>query len=351
MFFRLIYTIIDFHISFSENSPLFFSYTDTHEVNIEIRHPTREEYSSTDKKVVICIASLQINTRPKILGIFESLKNNQLPEGSSIPDSSDLNSQYIDIKGRVKKNFAIPLGFLPQNFRDFSDGIFNELSESIRRAVLTIRWRYNVPDQPHNPFAELSREWSFDDKKWHPMPVSWHVSVTDYSYVPQSKVDRTEIERLMNAEVNEPLGHELFREAWKQFHVNPRSSLVIGIASAETGFKNLVAELVPNAAWLISEIQSPPLKRMVNEYLPLLPIKNRIGEKGIYYPKKPLEIIEKGIFQRNSIVHGKQITIDRNGLHNLLLTIQDFLWVLDFYRGNNWAIEYIDKSLKEEWDD
>jgi len=44
----------------------------------------------------------------------------------------------------------------------------------------------------------------------------------------------------------EPLGRQLFREAWSEREMHPRSALVvIGVAAAEVGFKRLVGSLVP----------------------------------------------------------------------------------------------------------
>jgi hypothetical protein len=45
------------------------------------------------------------------------------------------------------------------------------------------------------------------------------------------------LQDLITNRVNEPLGQELFCEAWEIRKTNPRSSLVIGIAAVETGFK------------------------------------------------------------------------------------------------------------------
>jgi hypothetical protein len=64
---------------------------------------------------------------------------------------------------------------------------------------------------------------------------------------------------LVTSSQREPVAHELWREAWNLRHTNPRSSLVIGVAAAEVGLKQLIAASVPDAASLVENIPSPPL--------------------------------------------------------------------------------------------
>lgn len=350
MYFRSIYTIKEFHVDLQEDQPIVFNFKSSHNIVVKIKYPTKDEYPSNNDKTVFCVATLQQDTKPEFIKMFESILNNRLPEGSTIPDKSSHHREYINEDGFIDSKFAIPSELLPMPFQEYSKTIFNELGNYIKQTILTIRWRYNIPEQSHNPFASLKQEWSFDGQQWQTMPYSWHVSMNHFSYLNQSVILHEEVKNLVNEGINEPLAHELFREAWKQIHINPRSSLIVGIASAETGFKNLVSELVPNAKWLISEIQSPPLKRMIKEYLPLLPIKNKIGSRNILFPEKLVGVLDKGVSQRNNIVHGKNSKIEIGNLVILLNTIQDFLWALDYYRGNTWAVNYISEKTLEEWD-
>jgi len=45
-----------------------------------------------------------------------------------------------------------------------------------------------------------------------------------------------------------------------------RSALVIGVAAAEVGFKRLVGSLVPQAQWLMDEVQTPSLAKMLASF-------------------------------------------------------------------------------------
>jgi hypothetical protein len=55
------------------------------------------------------------------------------------------------------------------------------------------------------------------------------------------------VAELVTSSEREPVAHELWREAWNLRHPNLRSSLVIGVAAAEVGLKQLIATLVPRA--------------------------------------------------------------------------------------------------------
>ena len=82
-----------------------------------------------------------------------------------------------------------------------------------------------------------------------------------------------ELTAMVTSDIREPLAHQLLREAWNLRHTNPRISVVIGVAAAEVGMKQLVAMLVPHARWLVEELPSPPLVPMMRHYLAELPIR------------------------------------------------------------------------------
>jgi hypothetical protein len=135
------------------------------------------------------------------------------------------------------------------------------------------------------------------------------------------------------------LAQELFQEAWGQRDANPRSALVMGIAAAETGVKHLISTLVPAAAWLVENTQSPPLIRMLEEYLPLLPTRLRIKGKVLPPPKWLIAEIKKGVNLRNKIVHGHKIELKSDALLEILKAVHDLLYLFDLYAGHEWAAQ------------
>jgi hypothetical protein len=165
---------------------------------------------------------------------------------------------------------------------------------------------------------------------------------------PETEVSK-EVVDLVNAGVEEPLGRQLFREAWAQKDSRPRSALVIGVAAAEVGFKKLVGSLVPQAQWLVDEIQTPALSKMLRKYLPTLPVKARFTSKSIRPPKELLSQLENAVERRNKLVHAGEPPPRLDELEDILRAVNDFLWICDLYQGHTWAGKHVSASLLNTW--
>ncbi len=110
---------------------------------------------------------------------------------------------------------------------------------------------------------------------------------------------------------------------------NPRSAVVIGIAAAEVGLKQCIADLVPDAGWLIEKVQSPPLVDMLRKYLPQLPARLKIGDQVLPPPKAVLKGLERGVMLRNRIVHSSVADMPTTDeIDDLLYSVLDLLWML-----------------------
>jgi hypothetical protein len=250
--------------------PVQFTYSSHHKIEVSLRSPNEHEMElGYRRETAVCTAIMEREPSMLILGMFEDLAENRLPVGSKIPE----HSPHVTPDGTIRDGWVVPRSWLPQAFQSFTDQVDNELTDYARRSVLVLRWRIGASG-PHNPFGGLPKAWSFDGDTWHSLPsdyfafVSWMGSRRDIS-----EIVIEQVRNLILAGKTEPIGHELFREAYEQARSNPRSALVIGIAAVETGFKDCVSTLVPDADWLVQNLPSPPLNRMLLEYLPQLPVK------------------------------------------------------------------------------
>src|SRR5262249_16961684 len=68
----------------------------------------------------------------------------------------------------------------------------------------------------------------------------------------------------------EPFAHELLREAMGLLGHSPRSALLMTATAVETGVKDHIARLLPKASWLMQKLPSPPVFRILRDYLPEL---------------------------------------------------------------------------------
>jgi hypothetical protein len=169
---------------------------------------------------------------------------------------------------------------------------------------------------------------------------------------------QVELQSFINADDAEPLAHRLLHEAWEHRVRSPRSALVIGVAAAEVGFKQFVAEQESKAAWLVEEMPSPPLERMLRKYLPIL-LSDREEFPIREIPKQTVTVIKKAIESRNVVAHKPATAsaryqeiedwLDKNELSNALLAISDLLFLLDYYRGHEWALDHVRDETLQAW--
>jgi hypothetical protein len=255
----------------------------------------------------------------------------------------------IDAEGRIQPNYTPALNLFPQQFQEFSLKIQGKLNEAIRLTAKVIRWRWAIKSS-HKPInSTRGTFWSFDNQSWLPLPRDLHFFGGGFEfYFKVSPRLHGEMETLINAGHSEPLGHELFLEAWGLRRENPRSSLIIGMSAVEVGFKECIEKLVPEAAWLANNVSTPPIDRMLSSYLPQLPAKLRIEGRVLKPSGRIRSAIKKGIEARNRTVHVGSEPPKGEFLEELLLSIRDLLYLFDFYCGFEWALEYVRDEVREE---
>ncbi len=140
---------------------------------------------------------------------------------------------------------------------------------------------------------------------------------------------------MLDGQHQEPLAHLLLREARGQQAANPRSAILIGLSALETGVKQFVSDRVPDASWLVAESQSPPIVRMLTEYLPKLP-----GSNGASFQPpegRVLKTLKKGVWLRNKVAHLGYSDFREDTVEDILDAVESMLWRLDAAAGFSWA--------------
>jgi hypothetical protein len=148
-----------------------------------------------------------------------------------------------------------------------------------------------------------------------------------------------EVQRLLDGGLEMPVGHELLAEAEEHAFSSVRSSLVLSLAALEVGFKGLVSKVVPDAAWLVGEMPSPPLEKMLRDYLPLLPKVLEVnGGRGNVLTTTVMDEVRKAVRLRNALVHTGSAKIEGRWLDSWLRLCGDLVYLFDFYQGHPWAL-------------
>jgi hypothetical protein len=218
--------------------------------------------------------------------------------------------------------------------------------------VSVLRWRCGISDGPLRPFSDAKYEFSVDGTEWHSVP-RYLASIRLMWGRARRNLVEDEIQggvaELLSRDKDEPLGYQLLREALELRKTHPRSALVIGIAAIEVGFKHFIAHLVPDAAWLAIEVPSPPLDKMIREYLPQLPVRGKFEGRFALIPSKLINTLGEGMKARNKLAHSGKFLPDADELENLLYTINDILLLLDCYSGEHWALDHVAAESQSRW--
>jgi hypothetical protein len=272
---------------------------------------------------------------------LQVLAEKRLPAGSRV-ETSDLADP------EAQKSYfeygSPPLDVLPPHL----DALFTEMqaahNAAARQTVQLLRWRHGF-DVPTQPFAKQTPEWSLDQQTWWRIPMrgQGHAYVSLEDLGPSAIVRMSEVQSLLDAGDEMPVGHELLTEADEQATLSPRSALVLSLTALEVGFKSMVGELVPTAAWLVAEVPSPPLEKMLRDYLPLLPKSSGIGSNlRDALTDNVLNDVRKAVLLRNNLVHRGEAKIDFRWLYSWLDLCRDLLYLFDFYQGHSWALQHLE---------
>jgi hypothetical protein len=296
-----------------------FTHSDVNPVRVELY---RESRGTTGEEQCVCDLTTNESVSHKVASQFEETKQ-------------------TDLRG------------CPPAVRETSIRAIHRMSEIALKVLGILRWR-NGLEGPQNPIRSTHFPyWSMNEVDWWPAPADLVCTLV------ASKLNSGLAEEIVSSSQSlleggdtEPLGHSLLREAMQNIDSNPRSSLIVGMAAAEVGLKQAVAKLVPHAEWLAMNVPSPPLATMLKDFIPLLPVKCKIGlesNAGIdpCIPQSLIDTLKKGAMLRNKAAHvGGSVRYDT--LRDILAAVKDLLWILDFFCGQPWALGNVSRASLDE---
>ncbi len=344
MFFRVISEVIDLYLQFPESGILQLSFLVPERMELEFRYPREgEKFLGLSKTEIlsglniICKAQLSRDPPNNVIETFKELEN--WPPIDLSKDYDDNGNIVIDLFDDSSYDS------LPESFKEFNENVIGQLVSNLGRILRMLRWRYALPGPP-SPFSVILFEWSLDGKKWIEVPDANNGGIYKKMASQIPLTAPSVIGSLLNDGIDEPTGHELLREAYNLKNENPRSALVIGMAAAEVALKEMISRLIPDTQWLVENLPSPPIDKILKNYLPILPIKNKILGKVLPPPKPIMVLIKEGMERRNKIVHVGKPTVNIDFLDKLFPAIEDLLWLLDYYSGFDWAMDHIRPETK-----
>jgi hypothetical protein len=235
---------------------------------------------------------------------------------------------------------------LPPSLKDFVNEAHSEILALAEQAVGLIRWHSDCLSDPHPLTLFSPMEWSEDGKDWHPFITSIEVGMRFLGSPTLTDGVRTAIQEDMAAGKREPLAFELFHEAMALKDNSPRSALLMLISAAEYSVKSCISDLVPDAGWLVLNLPSPDIVKLITDYLPQV---NEDARVSFQEPRDSrvsawLKELQAAVQARNALIHRGQGAPDEESLDRKFDAVYGLLRLMDFYAGRIWAIEHIDRD-------
>jgi len=226
--------------------------------------------------------------------------------------------------------------------REVVGEVYRELSMIVLRTLRLARWRANCTKSGPNPIqSAIEFSWSVDGTEWKRVADNLRFQL-EFSVLPRWTNEAEEFVRAgVLGDLDEPLAHELLREAATNRKENPRSSLVLAVVAAEVGFKQFASKSFPDADWILEKLPSPPLDKMLQAF-PWSKLDVHINDKVPRIPDSIQNELKKAVLLRNQIVHsGVHTKLKVETVDSVLIAVRDLLYFLDALRGHTWAANHM----------
>ena len=338
MFFRLSTTVRDISLHPDGEDRLAYSNLGPRDLDVEL--------ANDDEKHLVCTVAGELDPPRRALAAFQRLAAGHLPDGMAPESRSWLKDHgYIDADERITKKTAIPLHAVPNALGDFAVDLWADFMAMAHGAIGVLRWRSRTLGSTR-PLSGTSFDWSLSGEEWLPMPgFRTGLAFDDDSRLELTMGAAREIGELLARDKREPVAHALLREAWNVRRESPNSALLIGMTALEVGIKHYVAACIPPTTWLVENLPTPPIHRIMGEYVPQL--KPPTDREPVTFDESAVRQIRSASNLRNELAHvGRDTPIEK--LKPILLTVRDVLWILDAAVGHGWAADYTLASLGDD---
>ena len=254
----------------------------------------------------------------------------------------------IDSNGHLLEGYGLPFSIYPLEARVLCDQARTRLSSELLRFLGLLRWRQNMQAE-HGLIDHATLYWG-GTSKLHYVPTLSNVrTIPARTGIQWTETDATELRRLwMIPETVEPLAHELLREAGSVARSSPRSGILIAVAALEAGVKAHCSAVAPDSLWLLEVGPSPPIFKMLRDYLPSIH-KSRGTDVSFWEKFKPtIKKLDEFISIRNKLSHTGVLPAGAIEPFAYFDMISDVLYGLDVLCGHEWAKERISKKIRHE---
>jgi len=226
---------------------------------------------------------------------------------------------------------------LPDDTMEFVNLARRIGADALTRAFRVVVWRYYPKGalDPLSPSASCSLD---GGATWFALPVDLHGYTTVEHGIPRSATS-AELNRIAVDLGDVPAAFPLLWEA--RSISSPSARLALTVTALEVGVKAFIARCVPGSEWLLENLQSPPVFKLLRDYLPTLTPPAGGHDRCEPPPAGILTVINKGVAARNALLHRGE-RISPADVRQLDWAVHYTLRLLDVYCGEVWAGQYMD---------
>lgn len=232
----------------------------------------------------------------------------------------------------------------PHPVTSICDDIRFELHGEAARLVQLLRWVFNRL-QPSSPLTGQAFRWSLDGRQWEFAPTP----EDDFAPIEEGEelvLHQDGVDEILQSQLVEPVARQILIEAVSLRHENARAAYVIAFAAAEIGVKQFAVQRSQTSeAWLIKTGPSPPMAKLLREYLPRL-TERRTSDRAGAVPKHLSKRFDGAMAKRNSLAHTEEPPPSTEEVAELLSSVNDLLYLLDWFAGHDWAFAHLSEETR-----
>jgi len=258
--------------------------------------------------------------------------------------------EQISSEGNLRKGYGLRYKQLPTRIANLLEAASRELKYSVSRFIRLLRWSQEI-DSDHHTINHAAIYWRADPGDYYGTPLySGAQSMRGPRGVTWEEKDRDLVQLLWAAEADEPLGHELLREATALIRTSPRSALLVLSTALEAGVKHHIGRTVIGTEWLMNELPSPPVYKLLSKYLPT--IHTNSGSPSINWKTLgPLfKLCQKLMEDRNKLTHTGHMP-EGVEVYKYMVAVRDVMYILDYLEGHGWARSHVSHQtrISQNW--
>lgn len=261
--------------------------------------------------------------------------------------------EVIDEYGNIQKGYMFPLNLFPKSIQTICEDIRQLHNEKVYRFLKLLRWQQNIKGYCELLESPLALYWktSLSQKNYHHVPnLSSIIELPMQDSISWKDSKVGELISQWSEGMSEPLAHELLREAEAIINSSPRSALLILCSGLETAVKQHIYSKIPDTQWLMESFPSPPIFKILKDYIPQLHIDKGLNFSSNCY-KNLMKTCQKMIEVRNKVAHIGQ-PLGHDELKEYMRCTRNVLYILDALEGKDWARNNIDYLISRDlgWD-